>query len=371
LKNIAIYTRWATALLLIACGGASTPAKEATGANDGTNKSAAPANGSRSNNANDLVQIECGDFHSCALFGDGKVKCWGRNNRGALGNVGSADQVKPILVPGVAPLKQVGLGSTFSCGLTLDGRVQCWGSGRIFGDGKNVVNAPPTFVGDLKGVTELAVSGVLICARSENGAVKCWGTEKDIAYSKSADEIAVASAHICTRTGQEIRCTGEDSLGKLGAVKSAKPVKQLVTGDAFACSLDEGGSAACWGQNTSGQLGNTADTNAHDKPMPVTGLPPIARLAAGESQACAILADGTARCWGNNSDGELGIGRTSDSERPAPVKLNGRATELCMASMHACAHTDDGKVYCWGDNRGGQLGDGTEEARTVPTEVKF
>jgi alpha-tubulin suppressor-like RCC1 family protein len=366
----AATARWASAVLVFACGGANTPAKDATvsGVNSPTNESVASA---RSRNPNDVTQIECGDFHSCALFGDGKVKCWGRNKRGPLGNVGSEDQLRPILVPGVAPLKQIGLGATFSCGLTQDGRVQCWGSGRIFGDGKNMTNAPPGFVAGVNGVRELAVSGVLICARSEGGAVKCWGTEKEIAYEKSADEVAVASAHICTRTGQDIRCNGDDSLGKLAAIKSAKPVKQVVTGDAFACALEESGSAACWGQNTSGQLGSNVDTMAHDKPVALIGLPPIARLAAGESQACAVLADGSVRCWGHNSDGELGIGRVSDSERPSPVKLNGRVRELCMASLHACASTEDGKVYCWGDNSGGQLGDGTEDARTLPTEVTF
>lgn len=352
-------------LAIAACGGAATVTPVKTG-------EAAAAN-RQPKNPNEVMQIECGDFHSCALLGSGAVKCWGRNTHGTLGDVGPEDHLKPTRVPGLAPLKQIGLGATFSCGLTEDGRVQCWGTGRIFRDGKMVERAKPAFVPGLSNVSELAVSGVLICARTDAGDVTCWGTEKEVPlpFKNNVAEVAVASAHICARTEQEIGCSGDDALGKVPTLKNERAAKQLVSGDAFACVLDTSGAASCWGQNTMGQLGRASDMSAHDKPLPIQGLGPIERLAAGESQACAITANGSVSCWGNNSDGELGIGTISDTEKPTRMKLSEPVKEVCLASMHGCARAQSGKVYCWGDNSGGQLGDGTETARPTPTEVNF
>ena len=94
-------------------------------------------------------------------------------------------------------------------------------------------------------------------------------------------------------------------------------------------------------------------------------------MAAGESSVCAIHTDGSVTCWGGNADGELGIGRVSNDERPMKVPGLRDVDQLCIGSSHSCALTKSHEMYCWGTNTAGQLGDGTRETRLTPTRVKF
>jgi alpha-tubulin suppressor-like RCC1 family protein len=105
-------------------------------------------------------------------------------------------------------------------------------------------------------------------------------------------------------------------------------------------------------------------------PADVRGVSGVASLAAGEGQACAVLKDGSARCWGANEEGELGLGTRTTSELPqAGVKGVTSLRDVCIGSSHSCARTAQGAVYCWGANPAGQIGDGTRERRPAPTRV--
>src|SRR5262249_28447722 len=88
--------------------------------------------------------------------------------------------------------------------------------------------------------------------------------------------------------------------------------------------------------------------------------PIVAAIAGGNSEFnCALLTDGTVRCWGNNNYGQLGDGTTIEHNTPvAVVGLTGVA-EIAVGSAHVCARVTDGTVRCWGYNGNGQLGDGT------------
>jgi hypothetical protein len=92
-------------------------------------------------------------------------------------------------------------------------------------------------------------------------------------------------------------------------------------------------------------------------------------VGGGFSHSCALLANGTVKCWGSNSYGELGDGTTT--ERHAPVLVSGvqNATSLTVGTYHGCAGIADGTVRCWGRNHLGQLGDGTTVNRTAAVNV--
>ena len=90
-------------------------------------------------------------------------------------------------------------------------------------------------------------------------------------------------------------------------------------------------------------------------------------IAVGEYHSCALLDDGSVKCWGRNSYGQLGIGNTTqigDGEGElrglSTVDLgSGRtAVSITAGKWHTCALLDDGSVKCWGDNGYGQLGIG-------------
>ncbi|AFA71998.1 putative RCC1 repeat-containing protein kinase [Gordonia polyisoprenivorans VH2] len=138
--------------------------------------------------------------------------------------------------------------------------------------------------------------------------------------------------------------------------------------------------AYCWGDNSSGQVGN-GDPAPSDgtseyvlAPTRVEGVDKVDKVVTGSDHSCAVAA-GTAYCWGDNSNGQLGTGQASSTTvaRPAQVKgLPGTVTDIAIGFYSTCA-VADGKAYCWGYNSGGQLGNGVEESASdvvTPTLVQ-
>src|SRR5262249_13130049 len=115
-----------------------------------------------------------------------------------------------------------------------------------------------------------------------------------------------------------------------------------------------------------GQLGNGKRTS-QGQPQPVPNLPKAVKIAAGSGFSCSIHDDGTARCWGENDEGEVGDGSTSRSSAPVAIALTGDE-QISGGGDHACAIAG-GKVWCWGYNEQGQLGDGTGTTRGIPAAV--
>ncbi len=107
-------------------------------------------------------------------------------------------------------------------------------------------------------------------------------------------------------------------------------------------------------------------------PEPVTGLSGVAQIARGGRHNCAVLVDGTVRCWGSNDRGQLGNGTVlweDPDNPPRPVRDLSGAAEIALGGDHSCARIADGSVRCWGANDAGQLGDGTTTMRTTPVRV--
>ena len=127
----------------------------------------------------------------------------------------------------------------------------------------------------------------------------------------------------------------------------------------------------CWGRNDDGQLGKAPDEEIHATALEIAGVRNAERLAAGEGQACAVMAGGTVQCWGANEEGELGMGTRSTTELPQR-SVNGLSAvrDVCIGSAHACALTEDGAIHCWGANTAGQVGDGTKERALAPKRVR-
>ncbi|HMJ12622.1 MAG TPA: hypothetical protein VK524_14455, partial [Polyangiaceae bacterium] len=161
-----------------------------------------------------------------------------------------------------------------------------------------------------------------------------------------------------------------------------EPKFQFEMGYYFGCAWRSAGAAKCWGSNAFGQLGlgTASDPKAAANPVtpswPAISLASNARvdsLVAGSFHACAILSDGSVRCWGSNSYGQLGYGDTrtrglnADELGAALPKVQlgtGRtARKIAAGNGHSCALLDDGSVKCWGRNHAGQLGIGTGDNR--------
>jgi alpha-tubulin suppressor-like RCC1 family protein len=88
----------------------------------------------------------------------------------------------------------------------------------------------------------------------------------------------------------------------------------------------------------------------------VPGLQGVTAVAAGWEHSCAVLNDGTVRCWGANDQGQLGDGTNEDRSEPVPVVGVSGAVGLTLGLEHSCAWTREGEVWCWGRNDFGQAG---------------
>jgi alpha-tubulin suppressor-like RCC1 family protein len=371
--------------LVAACGGAASSARsDAIPAAQAATPHAAPDGPPAAAPTTGAVAIDCGDFHTCALLADGTVQCWGRAAHGEAGPPAVTDRVAPTPVDGVRDAIAITTGAAFTCALLKDKTVRCWGSGRLLGDGIARENLPPTKVPGLGGVEQIRGAGLLTCARLASGGVRCWGLEGDRRRrAASADlaelgaavtDIAAASAHACARgTDGGVRCWGDFAWAMGAAPAMRRPrisdAVQIASGDDFECAVTKSETVRCWGRNDDGQLGVTPDEDVHVAPVEIAGVAGAAGIATGEGEACAVLKDGTVRCWGANAEGELGFGTRTTSELPQRVEGLSGVRDVCLGSLHACALTSSGEVYCWGGNPSGQVGDGTRERRLRPTAV--
>jgi len=150
-----------------------------------------------------------------------------------------------------------------------------------------------------------------------------------------------------------------DTFAQVGYTLSPKTVVQMATGTGYhSCAVLNNGTAHCWGNNASGQLGNgtTASSTAG---VAVSGLTTVSAVATGEDHSCAVLSDHTVRCWGSNQFGQLGNGTTTSSTTPVTATGISDATAVTCGQNHTCVLRSGGAVSCWGNNPHGEVGDAT------------
>jgi alpha-tubulin suppressor-like RCC1 family protein len=124
------------------------------------------------------------------------------------------------------------------------------------------------------------------------------------------------------------------------------------------CAVVADGTARCWGSNTAGALGTGGGGN---KQTPATvNLPSgvsLISIEGGTDQTCATTDSGSALCWGSNTYGKGGFGDFSASRTsPEWVTVATNVTEMAPGNTHTCGLHSYGKVSCWGNNNNGQLG---------------
>jgi alpha-tubulin suppressor-like RCC1 family protein len=194
----------------------------------------------------------------------------------------------------------------------------------------------------------------------EAGGVKCWG---DNDSGELGDETTIQ------------RNTPVDVMGLTTGVKA------IAAGGEHTCALTEAGGVKCWGNNSQAQLGNGRLTNS-TIPLDVAGLANnVVTIAAGVgsvrelevfvgAHTCALTITGGVKCWGDNDDGQLGEGRTVDRDTPVDVVgLTSGVKRITAGAHHSCALTIAGQVKCWGDNSQGQLGNGETTDSPIPVNV--
>jgi alpha-tubulin suppressor-like RCC1 family protein len=165
------------------------------------------------------------------------------------------------------------------------------------------------------------------------------------------------------------------SFGAVGqparAQTTGDSVLQLAAGDDHVCALLENGTVHCWGRNDYGQSGDGGFID-RIKPARVVGLPESAAVTAIDANgytSCALTSTRLVYCWGNNSQGQLGMSSVTTSSASAVVVggLPASVLQISVGDQHVCALNNENTVYCWGKNNAGQLGRGmTGTASPMP-----
>jgi alpha-tubulin suppressor-like RCC1 family protein len=191
---------------------------------------------------------------------------------------------------------------------------------------------------------------------------------------------------MCVRDGEEdpprIICSKDQTL----ATHSAGPVASIAAGFDHTCAILHNGSVRCWGNGSSGQLGqgNTDGLGLTTGTLP-DSVPPVdlgpgrtaLQISAGYDHTCALLDDHSVLCWGSGAAGGLGQGDQypiGDDETPGsvgPVDLGEghTAVEVAAGANYSCAILDDGSVKCWGAGTYGELGYGNTTNVNDPSTV--
>lgn len=338
------------------------------------------------------VEVVAGWTHTCALLDDGTVKCWGFNGYGQLGYGDTNDRGDANGEMGAdLPIVALGTGRTatalaagrdHTCALLDDGTVKCWGRNSDAqlgqGDADHRGDAPsemgddllPVDLGTGRTATAIAAGSFHTCALLDNGALVCWGE------------------NFRGQLGDPNHGLRGDGPGEMGdslvpvSLGTGRAAVAVSTGEIHTCALLDNDTVKCWGDNSRGQLGLGDQDNRGDDTGEMGDALPVVQLGTGRTataittgitHTCALLDNGTVKCWGMNNVGQLGLGTSADQgdnanemgdALPAPSLGTGRtALTVTAGDTHTCALLDDATLKCWGANFAGQLGLGDRADR--------
>ncbi len=391
--------------------------------------------------SDEIKALTTGSLHACSLLENDTVKCWGNNAYGQLGLENQQNQSTPALAK-ISDVKALTAGGDHTCALLNDGSVKCWGDnkyGQIGIEGALHRGTKSNEMGAFlatrtfeKQVIQIATGLSHTCILLQNGNVKCWGENRhgqlgigkstnlgviqgsmsklqNIAFGTNRHAIFLDAGknHTCVILDNgNAKCWGQNESGQLGLgdtanrgiqasdmgdnlpeIEFGQKIKQIALGGSHTCTLLEDGAVKCWGQNESGQLGLGNTENIGDDSVEQSQtftsvlLKPNRKavaIAAGDAFSCALLDDETVQCWGNNLNGQLGLGDTNNRgdesnemgqnlltvELEASHKIK-RGDAVIATSQHTCSVLDNDQIKCWGDNTRGQLGLGDIRSRGV------
>jgi alpha-tubulin suppressor-like RCC1 family protein len=309
--------------------------------------------------SNGFVQISSGTAFSCGLKTDGSAWCWGLDDNGQLGDgATTGPQINPSAVSsaGTNIWTQISVGALHACGLQNDGKIYCWGSntnGRL-GTGGGATTSP-VVVSDAGPWVSVSAGEASTCGIKIDGSAWCWGSQQ---YGRLGND-ATAAGSITAPT----------------PVLEPGPWIKISRQYRHTCGIKLDGTAWCWGNNPSGQLGNAKSGTDRGKPQRVLDYGPWLDIEPGiwSAHTCGIKLDGTMWCWGTDASGQLGNGAsvTADQNTPYKVADPGPWAAVSGGTSVSCGIKTDGSAWCWGGDTNGRLGNGTVLTLTqhVPSRV--
>lgn len=391
------------------------------------------------------VELRSGQWHVCARFNTGAIKCWGRGNYGQLGTGATASLGDGVGEMG-SSLAEVNLGTGLeaialdsgyhhNCVLLSDETIKCWGRGNYgqlgtgatasLGDGASEMGDSLQVIdlGTGRTATAIVTGAYHNCAILDDTSVKCWGrnvygqlgledtadrgdgsaemgdslTSVNLGTGRTASALAAGGFHTCAILDDStLKCWGRNNQGQLGLGSTAnkgdgtgemgdsllavnlgtgRTALAVAAGLNHTCVLLDNSDVKCFGDGAYGQLGSgltsdygkTSATTGDSLPALSLGSSSVATgISVGDNFSCALLSNGSLKCWGQNSYGQLGLGDTSTrgdatgemGDDLASIDLGTSLSPLFIegGATQTCAITSTYRAKCWGRNNYGQLG---------------
>ena len=340
------------------------------------------------------TKLALGENHTCALFSNGSVKCWGLNNQGQLGQGNGTtrgdnanemgDFLATVNLGTSKTAKDIAAFRNGNCVILNDDTVKCWGRadnnvGQLgvaqnntnIGDSSAEMGDSLATVNLGTGLTakKIAAGGQTVCVILNDNTVKCWGLN-------SSGQLGQDNTTNQGYAANDVRNLTPVNLG------SGRTAKEISVGATHSCAILDNDTVKCWGDNTAGALGHNvnAPTNQGDAGGEMAALPTTVvtgtggvfatSISAGFQQTCAKLSDNTAKCWGSNGFGQLGFGDNSGvyanigdangegATNLVPISLGTGKTASVVVSgrQNNVILRNDGKIVVFGDNNYGRLG---------------
>ena len=302
----------------------------------------------------------------------------------STGDTASSSTGEPPPALGPFDVDDLAAGQGHACAVLHSGRVKCWGGYTDAGDlgignldphgttpGTMGNNLPLVDLGkdQLASAVDSYYTG---CAILGGGQLKCWGDATFGALGTGAGE------SLGDQPGEMGDLLKPIDLGK------NRTATQVATAVWTVCAVLDDNSAKCWGWNGNGWLGQGDKNDRGDgpgemgdnlKPIDLGKDRKVVTIAIDNSHACALLDDATVKCWGQQTEGNLGNGQPGlgavgdapgemgDNLKPLSFGAGRTVKQLGVGARHACVILDDDKVKCWGSNNYGQLGLGDMQNR--------
>jgi alpha-tubulin suppressor-like RCC1 family protein len=305
------------------------------------------------------TSVTDGGGHGCATRNDGGLWCWGYNREGELGIGTTVNAAQPhqVTSPASTGWTAVSAGANHTCATRDDTTLWCWGyngSGQL-GLGNTTTEDLPQQVTSpaSTGWTAVTASSGYTCATRSDATLWCWG------YNGQG-ELGIGST-----TNQDLpqQVTDPDGAGWAS----------VTTEFNHTCATRSDTTLWCWGDSDDGQLGigNVPNPN-YPTPQQVT-VPASTgwtSATAGGFHTCATRTHAL-WCWGRNDSGQLGIGSTTGQDLPRRVVVpSGTGWSLiALGYYHTCATHTGKSLWCWGNNGQGQLGIGSTTSQDLPQQV--
>jgi len=320
-----------------------------------------------------------GGAHACAIRARGRVECWGLNDHGQVGLGRKSRSEPPSWVPGMSDVRQLVATRTTTCALRGDGTVWCWGGneGAEIGDGTGVDQPSPSRVVGLADVAQLS-AGSEVCALAGSGDLSCWGNDTSVPFGQHVVRprpvkialpvrpigVAVRGDGGCVWAADgNIACWGElpilhgetPGVAKIDGVQLIQSVPNTVWmgyGESQVCAIRANGEVLCWGFREQPSAHRVLD----DLPTLVPNVTGVVELRGGWAFTLARRKDGALVMWGRRDGLEWGQ-EPRDSGVREVLGLSGVA-DMSLGGFF-CARLLTGKIVCSGDDSDGRLGDGT------------